>query len=303
VAETIDAEVIATFTSTGSTTLRVARERPDCPILGLTPSGATARRMAVVWGVHPLEVRSPLHDRDGRARGPRGPAGGVREAGDEVVVTAGVPFGTPGTTNALRVAVVKSLSDQEVRNCILIMVNREAYFWTEELAKEESFQICCPLPERLVLERYELELVLRFVLLHDVDISAISEVPDLGQFLTTEMRLQLLPDGKDLPQVAGVFKRTFGMLQKSCGENALRKYDSQRDKFVGPFLISAFELVALGVAANIDFVESKGPAWLTAKIQGAWSDPRADGIYGQGVSTARRLPKTLALGRLIFSEP
>ena len=60
VAETIEAEVIATFSSTGSTTLRVARERPNCPILGLTASGVTARRMAVVWGVHPLEV-SEIH--------------------------------------------------------------------------------------------------------------------------------------------------------------------------------------------------------------------------------------------------
>jgi pyruvate kinase len=108
VAETIDAAVIATFSSTGSTTLRVARERPGCPILGLTASGMTARRMAVIWGVHPLEV-SEIHSmtemvvRATRAAQQEGFA----RHGDEVVVTAGVPFGTPGTTNALRVATVK----------------------------------------------------------------------------------------------------------------------------------------------------------------------------------------------------
>jgi pyruvate kinase len=108
VAHTIEAEVIATFTATGKTTLRVARERPDCPILGLTPGIATARRMAVVWGVHPLTaseahsmtevvnkaVRAALQE-------------GFVKRGDEVVVTAGVPFGQAGTTNALRVAVVE----------------------------------------------------------------------------------------------------------------------------------------------------------------------------------------------------
>jgi pyruvate kinase len=108
VAHTIDAEVIATFTSTGSTTFRVARERPDCPILCLTASVATARRMAVVWGVHPV-LASEIHSmtemvakalRSAQQEGFAGP-------GDEVVVTAGVPFGTPGTTNALRVAMVK----------------------------------------------------------------------------------------------------------------------------------------------------------------------------------------------------
>ena len=108
VAETIDAEVIATFSSTGTTTLRVARERPGCPILGLTSSGVTARRMAVIWGVHPLEV-SEIHSMTEMvARAVRAAQHeGFAKAGDEVVVTAGVPFGTPGTTNALRVAVVK----------------------------------------------------------------------------------------------------------------------------------------------------------------------------------------------------
>jgi pyruvate kinase len=108
VAHTIGAEVIATFSSTGTTTLRVARERPDCPILGLTPSEQTARRMAVIWGVHPVVV-SEIHSmsemvtRAVRAAQQEGFA----TQGDEVVVTAGVPFGTPGTTNSLRVAVVK----------------------------------------------------------------------------------------------------------------------------------------------------------------------------------------------------
>lgn len=108
VAETIDAEVIATFSSTGSTTLRVARERPNCPILGLTASGQTARRMAVVWGVHPLEVNEIHSMTEMVARAVRAAQHeGFAKNGDEVVVTAGVPFGTPGTTNALRVAVVR----------------------------------------------------------------------------------------------------------------------------------------------------------------------------------------------------
>jgi pyruvate kinase len=108
VAHTIGAEVIATFSSTGTTTLRVARERPDCPILGLTPSEQTARRMAVIWGVHPVVV-SEIHSMSEMVtRAVRAAQHeGFAAPGDEVVVTAGVPFGTPGTTNSLRVAVVK----------------------------------------------------------------------------------------------------------------------------------------------------------------------------------------------------
>lgn len=108
VAHTIQAQAIATFTSTGSTTLRVARERPDCPILGLTASMESARRLAVVWGVHPLLTQEPHSMGDMVSKALRAAQQeGFATPGQEVVVTAGVPFGMPGTTNALRVATVK----------------------------------------------------------------------------------------------------------------------------------------------------------------------------------------------------
>lgn len=194
------------------------------------------------------------------------------------------------------------LSDQEVRNCILIMINRDAFFWMEELSRLDQFKTCCPIPERLSLERYDLELVLRFSLLHNIETAKISDVPDLSQFLTSEMRSRFIPQKIDLGGLSDLFKRTFKSLDDACGDNALRKYDAKKQRFGGPFLISAFELIALGVAANIEFTENKGSAWLAGKIKAIWSDGRADGIYGQGVSTARRLPKTLAMGRAFFSE-
>jgi pyruvate kinase len=108
VARTISAQAIATFTSTASTTLRVARERPACPILGLTSHLASARRLGVVWGVHPLVVQDIHSMTEMVARASRAAQQeGFARHGEEIVVTAGVPFGTPGTTNALRVATVK----------------------------------------------------------------------------------------------------------------------------------------------------------------------------------------------------
>ncbi|GGC55124.1 pyruvate kinase [Siccirubricoccus deserti] len=108
VAHTIKAQAIATFTSTGSTTFRVARDRPEAPILGLTPSEATARRLAVVWGVHSLVV-SEIHSMSEMvSRAVRAALQeGVAQRGQELVVTAGVPFGTPGMTNSLRVTTVR----------------------------------------------------------------------------------------------------------------------------------------------------------------------------------------------------
>ncbi|MGC8470577.1 MAG: pyruvate kinase [Acetobacteraceae bacterium] len=105
VAHVVGARAILAFTATGSTALRVARERPDCPVIGLTTSEATANRLAIVWGVHAVEVdeMSSLAETNEIAVGIAS-AEGFAEAGQEIVITAGVPFGVSGTTNTLRVA-------------------------------------------------------------------------------------------------------------------------------------------------------------------------------------------------------
>jgi pyruvate kinase len=105
VAHTIGAVAIVAFTKSGSTALRVARERPECPVLGLTTSREASRRLAVVWGVHAAvtgEVHSMTEAVESAAKASR--VEGFAKKGDEIVVVAGVPFGQPGTTNALRVA-------------------------------------------------------------------------------------------------------------------------------------------------------------------------------------------------------
>ncbi len=108
VAHTIEAKAIAAFTSSGSTALRVARERPDCPVIGLTPDVTTARRLAFTWGVHALITPLTHSMTETVARAARlVQQEGFAQAGEEIVVVAGVPFGKPGTTNALRVASAK----------------------------------------------------------------------------------------------------------------------------------------------------------------------------------------------------
>ena len=108
VAHTINASAICAFTSSGSTALRAARERPEAPILSLTPSTETARRLALVWGVHAViapETHTMTETVNKATR--TALAEGVSPHGSEIIVIAGVPFGQPGTTNALRVARVK----------------------------------------------------------------------------------------------------------------------------------------------------------------------------------------------------
>ncbi|HTQ71115.1 MAG TPA: pyruvate kinase [Acidocella sp.] len=105
VAHTINAKAIVALTESGSTALRVAREKPDCPVIGLTVNRAVARRLAAVWGVHAVlaePARSMSQAVEHAQKITR--LEGFAQKGEEIVVVAGVPFGQAGTTNALRVA-------------------------------------------------------------------------------------------------------------------------------------------------------------------------------------------------------
>ena len=104
VAQTLNAAAIVTFTTTGSTTLRAARERPDVYILGLTTDLKIARRLVIVCGVHSVKT-SYFQDFDDVVKNAIEVAKeeGFAIDGQRLVITAGVPFGTPGSTNVLRI--------------------------------------------------------------------------------------------------------------------------------------------------------------------------------------------------------
>lgn len=107
VAQTIEASAIVALTNSSNTALRVARERPTAPILGLTPNLETARRLALTWGVH-AKTAPVTHSMSETVQVANQIARteGISEPGQDIVIVAGMPFGKSGSTNALRVAKV-----------------------------------------------------------------------------------------------------------------------------------------------------------------------------------------------------
>ncbi len=104
IAATVDAKAILCFTFSGSTARRIARERPSVPIMVLTPRKETARRLGLLWGVHAVHTRDVESFEEMVAKAKRMVLRhNIASAGDRVVVCAGVPFGTPGSTNVLHV--------------------------------------------------------------------------------------------------------------------------------------------------------------------------------------------------------
>jgi pyruvate kinase len=116
IADTLPIEGIIVFTGSGSTARRVARERPSAPVLVLTPSLTTARRIALLWGVHAVTTSDigsfeEMIDK-GKRMALRHHFG---EPGSRLIALAGVPFGTPGSTNLLHVVTLtgKELDKRE----------------------------------------------------------------------------------------------------------------------------------------------------------------------------------------------
>ena len=109
IAETLNLSAIVCYTSSGTTGLRAARERPEVPVLALSPIIETARRLSVVWGLHCVVTGDAESLDDMVNRACRIAVNeGFGKPGDRIIISAGVPLGTPGATNMLRIAYIGS---------------------------------------------------------------------------------------------------------------------------------------------------------------------------------------------------
>ncbi|MCP4379921.1 MAG: pyruvate kinase [Hyphomicrobiales bacterium] len=107
IAETLNLAAICCFTSSGATAMRTARERPLTPVISMSPVMSTARRLSIVWGLHCVAGEEPdaLEDMIDHAC-QVATAEDIAEPGQRIIVTAGLPMGTPGATNMLRIAFI-----------------------------------------------------------------------------------------------------------------------------------------------------------------------------------------------------
>jgi pyruvate kinase len=115
IADTLDLAAVVCWTSSGSSAIRVARERPKSPIIALSPNIKTARKLTLVWGTHPVvaEDARDIDDMAARAASTAFQEGFAR-ASQRIIIVAGVPFGTPGATNMLRLAFVGSTKGVDI---------------------------------------------------------------------------------------------------------------------------------------------------------------------------------------------
>lgn len=193
------------------------------------------------------------------------------------------------------------LTAQEIRSALLVAISSDFFAGIERLAATPSFVQCTQLTDRLIDERYDLELVLRFLTLHNLPSTMITvtALRDFSRFLDDKSVSLASQYPANFDHLSSTFERTFNALAGGGNETLLRRWDQQRGSFVGPFLNSAFEIIALGVGFHV----ANGQAIATnlvERVKYLWNSPEMQAGYATGRSTETRLAQFIPLGRELF---
>jgi Protein of unknown function DUF262 len=194
-----------------------------------------------------------------------------------------------------------SLSDQEVRNCLLIMIDKSFYEWIKKLSEYKSFQNTLTITSRQIDEQYHLELVLRYLVLKSATVKELRSVPDIGDFLTKSIKDLAIDSSFNRELAEEEFYKTFDLLDAALSDNVFRKY--QNSRYTGGFSLSLFEVIALGLGSNIDLYDINDEEHIEL-IKTVSENLQSNPIYtsksGSGYKASDRLPHILPLGKQLF---
>lgn len=194
------------------------------------------------------------------------------------------------------------LSDQEFRNSLIVMTDPTFMDWLESIRECSDFQDSVAPSDKQSDEQYDLELAVRFVILSNRTEAGLSQFKDLRELLTDSILEYAEDPAFDRAAQADRFKRTFAILNRGLNGSAFRRYDVGTDRFLGGFSVSAFEVISTGVATNLDLWETAAGAELKDKVGSVWSDANFKRYGGGGINPTTRIPRTVALGRTLFSS-
>lgn len=194
------------------------------------------------------------------------------------------------------------LTPQEIRTALIAGVNSEVLAWLHQLSSNDNFVQTMALGDRLIDEQFDLELILRFLMLHDREIKG--KRGGLGDF-PTKLDNWALNFAEQYParstELREVFDTTFNIIASHGSEAVFRKWDVQRSSFRGGFSSTSYEAIALGIGYHV----STGTSYRTDVLDAAkelWSTlPQTLGTT-TGLATGDRFAKTVPLGRQLMAE-
>lgn len=192
------------------------------------------------------------------------------------------------------------LTTQELRSCMLVSVDPQFLRWVEELARYSGFRNSVQIPDRLIDEQYDIELVLRFLILHNSPNIRAKDLKNFSSYLDDKTIALASAPLKTRTTLESTFKRTFDIISDSCADNAFRRWIPAEQRFSGSFLNTSFEVVALGLGYHIA-QESPHRTDIEDAVKSFWESPDMTTSFATGVSTETRLSRFLPRGRDLFA--
>jgi hypothetical protein len=195
-----------------------------------------------------------------------------------------------------------ALTEQEIRNCILVMINKDFYTWLSSLSQNQNFKTTIPITDRALEEQYDVELALRYFVYKSISVADVNATKDVGKLLTDKM-VEFASDNEFNYEAEKMnFEKVFLLLNKAFGEDAFRKWEPQKDKFTGAFSIAAFEVIATGLAKNINNYPDTPESieLLKERVKSVSLNQTFVENSGSGKRASTRLPHFLPLGEQIF---
>lgn len=195
------------------------------------------------------------------------------------------------------------LSDQEVRNCLMIMANKDFYQKMYEFANDEDFKNTTPLTDRKIDEQFRLELITRYMVGMYADLQAAKpSYTDLSNLLNDEIIKFCDNEQFNLEDEATIFYDTFKLLSRVTGENSFKRYNSSLDKFQGAVLTTSFLAISVGVASNLEFIKTLDDEKILNKIKCIYKDQDFSSCFAQGIRPIDRFINLCQIGKSFFSK-
>jgi hypothetical protein len=195
-----------------------------------------------------------------------------------------------------------NLTPQEVRNSVAVMLNPGLFDWLVERSEDTNFKLTTAQTDTALEQQAGVELALRFFAFRNVPYS-----PGLDVHEYLDQALERMASDEVFPRQAEeeVFTKTFRWLCEALGDHAFKKWNAQQHQFMGKFLMSGFEVISVGVAANAIALEAMTlevrNAHLIARVQALWADATFSASSGAGVRGTTRLANLLPMGQAFLS--
>ena len=195
------------------------------------------------------------------------------------------------------------LSDQEVRNCLLIMLNKKAYELLQTVSADENCIECLCLNEKNQKERYEMELVLRFLIARRMTSDVVIKESNIAPYITEQMKNLLVDQAFEFDTEETHQKNVFRILKESLGDSSFRKFNHTKAKYVGGFSVPVFEVMTTGVSHYLENGASEADIIAKAKLvsESLTQDREFNDVTSHGSRPVSRFTSSISIARKLFS--